>query len=59
MNRASPIEIRKALELANTLARAGVLFVAIPLLDEKDKADLGWLIERQMDRLEKEVGHAN
>lgn len=59
MNRASPAEIRKALELANTLARAGVLFVPIPLLDEKDKADLGWLIEKQMDRLEKEVGHAN
>ena len=39
MNRASPADLRKALEVANSLARAGILFVAIPVADsnERDK----------------------
>lgn len=57
MDRASPAEIRKSLELAHTLAKAGILFAPIPLLTEEDKADFGRLIQNQMARIEQEVAH--
>lgn len=36
MTRASPVDLRKALEAANTLAKAGVMFICMPVLNEAD-----------------------
>lgn len=55
IERASPVELRKALELAQKLAQAGVLFVPVPVLDQQDKAQMAALLHNQMDRFEKEV----
>lgn len=55
IERASPVELRKALELAQQLAQAGILFVPVPVLDQNDKAQMGTLLHNQMERFEKEV----
>lgn len=34
MNRASPVELRQSLEMANALASAGIRFVPIPVMNE-------------------------
>lgn len=40
MNRASPSELRKSLVQAQAMAKAGILFVAVPVLNEMDHAQL-------------------
>jgi len=40
MNRASPIDLRKAAETAGVYVKAGLLFVPMPVLSEADHADL-------------------
>jgi len=52
LERASPAEIRKALEVARELAQAGILFVPVPVLDQQDKAQMGALLQNQMARFE-------
>lgn len=37
MNRASPVEMRQALEAAQAYKAAGILFVAIPVFSEEEK----------------------
>lgn len=37
MNRASPIETRSSLEVANTYAKAGISFVPMPALSEAQR----------------------
>lgn len=54
MKRADPVELRKAMKLARDLARLGVLFTPMPVLDpldlqrtvEESKARLQTIIER-------------
>ena len=46
MNRASPVDLRKALEAAKTLADGGILFVAVPVL-----SDYQALVELSLERL--------
>ena len=36
MNRANPAGLRKALDAANTLAKAGIMFICMPVLNEAD-----------------------
>ncbi len=45
MKRANVSDIRKALVMANDLARAGIEFVAVPVLSDADRAEL---IQRQV-----------
>jgi hypothetical protein len=49
MNRASPIDLRKALEMVNAMVKAGILFVPMPVLSEADHANL---VAKAADRLE-------
>jgi hypothetical protein len=49
MNKASPVEMRKALEAVETLKKAGLLFVPMPVLSEADHAEL---IQDMMRRFE-------
>lgn len=50
MNRASPVDLRKAMEMASTLTKAGILFVCMPVADE----DEHYALIRQAEfRLEK------
>mgnify|MGYP000039955746 CR=1 FL=1 len=37
MNRASPADLRKTLEAANTLTKAGIMFICMPVLDEQQR----------------------
>lgn len=36
MNKASPVEIRKCLEMANSLAHAGIRFVPVPVISDDE-----------------------
>jgi hypothetical protein len=55
MNRASPVDLRKAAEAANTYIKAGVLFVAMPVLSEADHADLVAQAHTRLDRIIREA----
>jgi len=44
MNKASPVDMRKCLEAVESLKKAGIYFVPIPILSERDK-------QRQLMRL--------
>jgi hypothetical protein len=47
--RASPVELRKALDMAKTLSDAGILFVPMPVSNETESAKL---VAEAMDKLE-------
>jgi hypothetical protein len=49
MNRASPVELRKGIEAANAMVKAGIRFIPIPALDD---ADYQALTNQLMDRME-------
>lgn len=40
MNRANPKDLRKSIEAAHTYMKAGILFVAVPVLDAHDHLEL-------------------
>lgn len=58
MNRASPVDLRRALEMAHGLAKAGVDFVTIPVLSDEDKAILVRDAYMRLDQIEKERSNA-
>ena len=58
MNRASPVDLRHALEMAHGLAKAGVDFVTIPVLSNEDKAILVRDAYMRLDQTEKERSNA-
>ena len=55
MNRASPVDLRLALEMAHSLAKAGVDFVTIPVLSNKDKQLLLRDVQTRITQIEKEA----
>lgn len=55
MNRASPVDLRHALEMAHCLAKAGVDFVSIPVLSNEDKAILVRDAYMRITQIEKET----
>ncbi len=55
MEKATPLQIRQALELVEQLKRAGVRFVPIPAFDDDDWVYLIAKLNRRLDRLERIV----
>ena len=55
MNRASPVDLRRALEMAHSLAKAGVVFVPVPVLSNEDKAILVRDAYMRITQIEKET----
>lgn len=51
MQRAKPAELRKAMESANVMMRAGILFVAMPVLDEQDLATMRGESIKRLERI--------
>ena len=58
MNRASPVDLRLALEMAHSLAKTGVVFVPVPVLSDEDKAILVRDAYMRLDKIEKERSNA-
>ncbi|HHT0093311.1 TPA: DUF1382 family protein [Raoultella planticola] len=48
MNRASPVDLRKSLEIANRLALIGVRFVPIPVATEEEFQALAAELSRKL-----------
>lgn len=57
MNRADPAELRKALKAARLCAKAGVLFVVVPVLSPSEYADLKGHAIRQLKKLTPREGY--
>lgn len=55
MNRANPVDLRKALDVADTLVKAGLLFVCVPVLGEDDRQRLAELTRTRLELIAKAV----
>ncbi|MPR00711.1 DUF1382 family protein [Pseudomonas sp. MAFF 212408] len=51
MKRANPAQLRQSLEVANTMAKHGILFVCMPVVDEADLANLASQAEERLERM--------
>ena len=51
MNRASPVDLRKSLEAANSLARIGIRFVPIPVATEEEFQTLAAELSRRLEQI--------
>ena len=62
MNRASPVDLRKSLEISNHLAHIGIRFVPIPVATEEEfntlAAELSLRLEQMAVEAEKNEGGA-
>ena len=54
MNRASSVDIRNALAVVNTLVKAGIDFVPVPVLSDEDKALLVRDVQMRLAQIENE-----
>jgi hypothetical protein len=59
MNRARPVELRKAIEAAHSLTKAGILFVCVPVMNESDYSDLVHLAKQRLGKLADEAEAAD
>lgn len=51
MKRASPVQLRQALEVAHALVKHGINFVCIPVIDEADAVNLAGQAAQRLERL--------
>ena len=51
MNIASPVDLRKSLEIANNLAHIGIGFVPIPVASEEDFQTLAAELSRRLENM--------
>ena len=51
MNRASPVDLRKSIEIANHLAHIGISFVPIPVASEEDFQKLAAELSRRLEQM--------
>ena len=54
MNRASSVDLRNALAVVNTLVKAGIDFVPVPVLSDEDKAILVRDVQMRLAQIENE-----
>ncbi len=52
MKKATPVEMRKALETVEALKKSGINFVAIPVVDDSDYNYLVGLLMSQLEKME-------
>lgn len=57
MNRASPVDLRKAILMANEFVKAGIDFVPVPVLSNEDKTILVRDVEMRLNQIENEVNN--
>ncbi|EMM8462462.1 DUF1382 family protein [Citrobacter freundii] len=51
MNRVSPVDLRKSLEIANHLAQIGIRFVPIPVATEEEFQTLAAELSRRLEQM--------
>lgn len=51
MNRANPAQLRQALAMAQHLAKAGIRFVCMPVVDEADGMNLQDQAKQRLERM--------
>ena len=51
MNKASPVDLRKSLEIANHLARIGIRFMPIPVATEEEFQTLADELSRRLEQM--------
>lgn len=49
MNRASPVDLRKAIDAANVYLKTGLLFVPMPVLNDADYQTLAAESQRRLE----------
>ena len=54
MEKANPVEMRMALKVVDGLKNGGILFVPMPVLGERDRAQLLEELERRLDMITKD-----
>lgn len=54
MQRADPVEMRKALVAADSMRNAGILFVPMPVLNKDDYKEMITEVMRRLDVLEQQ-----
>ena len=54
MNRASPVDLYKAMDLAQSFSRSGILFVPVPVICDSDRDKFGAIAIEQMAKIEDE-----
>ena len=54
MNRASPVDLRRALEIAHDLVKSGIDFVPVPVLNTDDKLILARDVQMRLNQIENE-----
>lgn len=55
MKRAHPVDLRKAIEAANELVKAGILFVPMPVTSADDRVELTIQMAERLEQLELQV----
>ena len=55
IKRASVVEMRKQLKIVDSMAKSGMRFVAVPVLNDLDFLYLSSMVQVRLDKLEKEV----
>ncbi|MBW7699414.1 DUF1382 family protein [Enterobacter kobei] len=55
MNRASPLDLRKSIEIANNLAHIGIRFVPIPVATEDEFQLLAAELSRKLEEMATEA----
>ena len=51
MNRASPVDLRKSIEIANHVANIGIRFVPIPVATEEEFQALAAELSRRLEQM--------